>query len=580
MTYSDEEIRLQLQLGEDSVWEFKAIRFTGNRPTGPSRDDWANEIVAFANAEGGTLLCGVTDDGDVQGMSREQMVELDSLLVEVSVDSIKPPVRIRTYHRQLDGKSFLLLVIPRGDSLYESHGQSYIRVGGTKQRMGSEERLRLAQRRGQARIRSFDEQPVPDTGFETLDESLWRPLLSAEGAAEPRTSLERLDLLGDDDNGTQRATVAGLLLCAQRPEEWLPGAGITATRYRGYDRASSQVDAQEITGPLNHQIRDAVAFARRNMRVSALKTPARMNLPQYSERAIFEAIVNAVVHRDYSVRGSRTRLSMFEDRLEIQSPGSLPNNLNLESMKTRQATRNEALTSVLSRMPVEGILGSDDRLYIMERRGDGVTIIHGETQELTGKPAEYRLFNDSEVLLIIPAAELEHSPARAVVSVRIDGKPLAGANVLALFPNRTYQEATTNEAGVAALDFYTTRLPMTVFVAAPRCRANVHRGWVPSQDDLEVELVPLPQGGSAIFAESVGYIPSIKGRLNPIRDHLDRTYLYASNISVNEGSQQPVHFALGDDLHLIDADGKSATVRVVEVVGRSALVEYQAAAEE
>ena len=94
-----------------------------------------------------------------------------------------------------------------------------------------------------------------------------------------------------------------------------------------------------------------------------------MNLPQYSERALFEAIVNAVVHRDYSIRGSRIRLSMFEDRVEIQSPGSLPNNLTLDSMAARQATRNEALTSALARMPVGGIQGSEDRQYIMETRG-------------------------------------------------------------------------------------------------------------------------------------------------------------------------------------------------------------------
>ena len=93
-----------------------------------------------------------------------------------------------------------------------------------------------------------------------------------------------------------------------------------------------------------------------------------MNLPQYSERALFEAITNAVVHRDYSISGIRIRLSMFEDRLEIQSPGSLPNNLTLESMEVRQATRNEALTSVLARMPVGGIRGSEDRaVFFMER---------------------------------------------------------------------------------------------------------------------------------------------------------------------------------------------------------------------
>ena len=575
MTYSDEEIRSQLWLAEDSNWEFKAVEFAGNRPISPSRGDLADEVAAFANANGGVLLCGVTDDGEVQGMSREQVVELDSLLVELSTDSIKPAVRIRTYHRQLDGTTFMLVEIPEGDSQHDSPGGSYVRVGGSKRRMTSDERLRLAQRRGQARFRSYDEQAVPGTGFETLDESLWRPLLSAEGAAEPQSAMEKLALLVNDDAGILRATVAGVLLCARSPEQWLPNAGITATRYSGSDRASGQLDAQEISGPLNRQISDAVAFAMRNMRVAAHKNPARVNLPQYSEKALFEAIVNAVVHRDYSIRGSKIRLSMFEDRLEVQSPGSLPNNLTLASMEARQATRNEALTSVLARMPVEGISGSTNRQYFMERRGDGVPIILRETRELSGRRPEYRLVDNSEVLLIIPAATIEQSPARTVITVRTDGQPLPDSDVLTLFPNKTWKRATTDENGEAEVDLHTTHLPMTVFVAAPGHNAHVEREWIPSQGSLAVELAPLREGGSVIFAESTGYLPVVNGRLNPIRDSHERTYLYASNIAINQGKQQPVHFALGEDLRFTDADGREATVRIIEVVGRSALLEYR-----
>ena len=96
------------------------------------------------------------------------------------------------------------------------------------------------------------------------------------------------------------------------------------------------------------------------MRVMAHKTPARVELPEYSETAIFEAVVNAVAHRDYAVRGSRIRLSVFEDRLEIQSPGALPNNLTVDDMPYRQATRNQTLTSLLGRMPTAGIKGAVD----------------------------------------------------------------------------------------------------------------------------------------------------------------------------------------------------------------------------
>ena len=576
MTYSDEQIRLHLELGEDSNWEFREVQFAGTRPRSPSRDDWADEIAAFANANGGVLLCGVTDEGEVPGMSRDRIVELDSFLVEISSDSIRPAVRIRTHHRQLpDGKRLLLVDVPEGDSQHDSPGGRYIRVGGSKRRMTSDERLRLGQRRGQARFLSYDEQTVLGTGFKTLDESLWKPLLSTEGAAEPESALMKLALLANDEAGILRCTVAGILLCTRNPEQWLPNASITATRYRGRDRACGQIDAQEIAGPLNRQITEAVDFTVKNMHVAARKRPERENLPQYSERALFEALVNAVVHRDYSMRGGRIRLSMFEDRLEVQSPGSLPNNLTVESMAARQATRNEALTSVLARMPVGGVPGSNDRRYLMERRGDGVPIILRETQELCGKLPEYRLIDNSEVCLTIPAAIQEHRPAGVVINVRSAGQPLLGAGLLTLFPNKTWVRMTTDENGEAAVDLHTTHLPLTVFVSAPGHGAFLEREWMPSQGALAVELEVLPEGGSLILPEATGYLPGLKGRLNPIRDTHDRTFLYAFNIVINEGEAQPVHFTFGEDLRLTDSDGKEALVRVVDVVGRSALLEYR-----
>ena len=575
MSYRAEDIERRLRSGEDSGWEFKQVEFTGNVPKRPARRDWADEIAAFANAEGGVLLAGVKDDGEVIGMSREQIAGLDSHLVEVSTDSIRPPVRIRTHHHELsDGKLVLLVEVPESDSVHESPGGAYIRVGASKRIMGADERLCLVQRRSQARFLWFDKQTVPETGFNTLAESLWKPLLSAEGAAEPEASLRKLALLDDDDAGVQRATVAGILLCTPNPERWLPNARITAALYRGGNRTSGQIDAQEITGPLNEQIAGAVAFATRNMQVAARKEPARTDLPQYSEKALFEALVNAVVHRDYSIRGSHIRLSMFDDRMEIVSPGSLPNNLTVESMASRQSTRNEALTSVLARMPVGGTKGGEDRQYFMERRGDGVPIILRETRELCGMLPEYRVIDDTEVLLVIPAARQEQSAARAVISVRSGGRPLSGADLLLLFPNKTWKRAATDEMGEASVDLHTTQLPMTVFASAPGHAAHLERQWTPSERALAIDLDALQGGGSVVFPEATGHIPGLEGRLNPIRDTHDRTYLYASNIAIDEGKQQPVHFLPGEDLRLTDAEGTNLRVRIIDIVGRSALVEY------
>ena len=164
---------------------------------------------------------------------------------------------------------------------------------------------------------------------------------------------------------------------------------------------------------------------------------------------------------------------------------------------------------------------------------------------------------------------------RHAVSVFAGGRPVAGAGVLALFPNKTWKHTTTNEAGEAVIELHAAHLPMTVFVAAEGFAAHVEPDWLPAERLLHVQLEALPNGGAVIFPEDAGGVPGLTGRLNPIRDTHDRTYLYASNIAVNDGAQQPVAFTPGEDLRLTDAEGKEQWVRIVEIVGRSALVEYR-----
>ncbi len=571
----DEDIRRQLRLGEDSQWEFKRIEFRGDTPTSPRRDDWADELGAFGNADGGIMLCGVSDDGTIQGMSREQMAALDYLLVEVSTDALEPPLRIGVHHRELDGRAFLLVAVPRGEALHERNGQAFVRVGATKRRLRGDEGLRLAQNRAQNRYLWFDKQIVPETGFETLSERLWEPLLSVTAAADPRRGLLNLRLLAQDEAGVDRATVAGILLCTPSPQDWLTQATIAATHYRGLDRASGQLDAQEIVGPLPAQIADAVQFVVRNMRVSARKTPEREDVFQYSKAAVFEAVVNAVAHRDYSMSSRRIRLSMFKDRLEIDSPGQLPNGMTIEGMEASQATRNEVIASVFGRLAVANVAGSGHRKYLMERRGDGVSIIRAETQEATGLQPEYRLVEESSLVLRIPAAKLELVPADATVTVHCGGEPLVGIEVLALFPNKTWVRAKTDEAGDAALNLYTTNLPMTIYAAGSGYAAGLERAWTPNQGGLLLELKPLESGGAAIFSQSTGHLPGLRGRLNPIRDTSDRTYLYADNIAIDEGRQQPVSFRPGKPIRLTDAHGAELSITIVDILGRSALIEYR-----
>ena len=476
MTIPDSEIIQQLSLGEVSRWEFKQIVFKGLTPENPSRNDFADELGAFANGIGGVLLCGVTDEGQIQNLSREQMIALDHLLAEVCSDTLDPPLNIAVYHRELDGKKFILVEVPQSDSVHERGGQAYIRRGSSTRRMNADQRLRLAQNRAQNRFISFDKRAVSQTGFNTLSESLWESLLSTTGSADPRNALKSMSLLTSNGSEIDCATVAGVLLCTKSPHQWLPQATIVATHYRGLDRTSGQLDSQEIFGPLHAQVSDALRFVVRNMRVAARKRPGREDMPQYSERAVFEAVVNAVAHRDYSMSQRRIRLSMFKDRLEIESPGQLPNGMTIEGMVTSLATRNEAIASVFMRMAVETVPGSTNRQYLMERRGDGVSIILKETQEIAGVLPKYELINQSSLLLTIPAAKLELSPADATITVHSNGEPLSNVHVLVIFPNKTWQQTTTNDSGEATFGLYTNDLPMTVYAAAEGFTASIMSG--------------------------------------------------------------------------------------------------------
>ena len=238
---------------------------------------------------------------------------------------------------------------------------------------------------------------------------------------------------------------------------------------------ASQHDAATITGPLDRQIRDAVSFARRNTRVAARKSPGRVDMPQYSPRAVFEAVVNAAVHRDYSIADAKIRLFLFDDRLELYSPGALPNTLPIDAMHQRQATRNETLASLLRMLEVGDVHGAGDRQYYLEQRGEGVPIIYEETRALTGSEPVYELIGGAELLLRMPSARPPVPGIQGEVSVSAEGRPLGGATILALYPNKTWMMEETDSFGRVQFDFH-SEVPITVFCAAPAHRATCRTG--------------------------------------------------------------------------------------------------------
>ena len=261
----------------------------------------------------------------------------------------------------------------------------------------------------------FDETPVIRATLDELDPLLWRRFAPTRTDEPAETLLSKLAMAALDDNGTYRPTVAGLLMGSHHPEHTLTGAFIQAVAYTGTTITPAthhayQRDAKDITGPLDEQIFEACEFVRRNMTVAAEKRDegGRVDVPQFDMLAVFEAVTNAVAHRDYAMGGSKVRLRIFDDRLELYTPGSLPNTMTPESLAYRQAARNEAITSLLARCPVRSDGAVSDvsaaRSRIMDKRGEGVPVILERSQALSGKAPEYRVIDDSELLLTIYAA--------------------------------------------------------------------------------------------------------------------------------------------------------------------------------
>ena len=407
-----EELLRKIRLGEDSLLELKSVRFRGRKIEGPSRDELADELAAIANAGEGVCVLGVDDKTRaIEGIPLEHLDTVEQLVRQICNDSVVPPLTVKIVRMELPDASgelrpILKIEIPQSLFVHKSPGGYFRRQGSSKRELTPDLLARLFQQRSQARIIRFEEQPVPQTSPRDLKADLYRRFLPRE-VKKPRSLLQKIKLLTRDDLGEERASVAGVLLCSPKPETWLPNAYIEAVRYRGVQRDSHhQVDAARITGPLDEQIRQAVSFVLRNMTVAAVKRPAREEFPQFSERAVFEAVVNAVAHRDYSIYGSKIRLFQFADRLEIYSPGALPNSLTVDSLPLRQATRNELITFLLSRTPVRGVPGTGRHQYFMERRGEGVPIILEESRKISGRDPEYRLLDDAELLLTIWSAEL------------------------------------------------------------------------------------------------------------------------------------------------------------------------------
>ena len=342
--------------GESSKVEFK---LDDVHPTVLSE-----EIVAFANFEGGTILIGVDDFGELKGCTR---ADIEEFVVNICRNNVRPSMIPIIEKITVDKKNIVAVSIPRGDTAYSTNrGLYYIRVGSTKQVPTQQELLRLFQKRN---MLQFDETPVIKASANSIDKEKVDSYLAELGQSplndKDDKALERelinLSILLDVDN-TLYPSLGGILAFGKNPQKYFPSYNIQCGAYKGENFLSDTVREKDLKGTLDELIEDAVAFLKLTMPQNQIleRGIKRKDEYLYPVEALREGIVNAVSHRDYTISGTAVRLFLFSNRLEIRSPGGLSNTLTLENIQYRQFTRNQMIASFLA------------GYGYMERRGKGI----------------------------------------------------------------------------------------------------------------------------------------------------------------------------------------------------------------
>ena len=352
-----------LSNGENSGIEFKRDDIHA--------DSLAKEISALLNFEGGHIILGVEDDGTIAGLMRPPE-DAEQWALNVCRGNLQPPIIPYWETLRFEDRVVAVISLPSDapDKPYKARRGSawvtFVRVGTTSREASREEEQRLYQASGLVR---YDTKPVPGSSLSDLDrQRLVNYSRDVRGQQSPPNSddtawerlLANIDLLVED-RGRFVVTVGGLLLFATNPTRYLPQAGVTATAFPGVRKGYETIDEDVIRGPLaplvSHNgrlaepgvIDRAIEFVRRNMGSTTwLEGGRRRRKLSYPNDAIREALVNAVAHRDYTIALTDIEVSLYEDRLEVLSPGRLPNTVTVEKMKLGYwAARNELLKEVL-----------------------------------------------------------------------------------------------------------------------------------------------------------------------------------------------------------------------------------------
>jgi ATP-dependent DNA helicase RecG len=362
-----EEVGAELVcIAEDQWLERKSARIAPR--------DLANTLIGFANADGGIVVVGLSD-GEVEGTNGN--LERRNAQFQANVDFCSPPVRakpqlVRCIDRDGDPNELLVFEVEPGDTVHANQrDEVFLRAGDENRRLNFTQRHELLYDKGQ----SSYEAGLSGVSLDSVEEGLLENYAVAVGAHDPKRLLHARGLAAGDE-----LTIAGCLLFAEEPQAFLPEAMLRVLRYRGQERGSGArqqlVDDVRLEGPIPKQLADARAEVKRLQptRRALGAGGAFEDVPLVPEDAWLEGIVNAAVHRSYSMAGDHIRVEIFDDRIEISSPGRFPGLVDLSNpLQATRFARNPRIARVCADLSLGQELGEGIRRMFEEMRHAGLT---------------------------------------------------------------------------------------------------------------------------------------------------------------------------------------------------------------
>ncbi len=317
----------------------------------PSVEALAETLVAFANGDGGTILVGVDRRGQVNMDLLPEEVE-DTL--RLALVRTRPIVRTEWHMEQTGQGAIVAIHVPRSTELHSlDDGRVLIRAGTENRPLSGEEIRQLAATKSSG---DFESEPVVGASREDLDPALIEEYRQHWEEKQRRSWLGTVEELlraagAITEDGIP--TVAGLLLFGKEPQHFLPQAELDFVRFKGTDPRGPEGlpgygRREKIRGPLPRLLERAWQVVIQEMRVEAVvRGLQREERPEYPPFAVREALVNAVAHRDYRLSGRRIEVRMFDDRLEVTSPGGLPGYITLDNIVEEHFSRNPRIVNGL-----------------------------------------------------------------------------------------------------------------------------------------------------------------------------------------------------------------------------------------